>query len=70
MDSNSRNRIKLIIILLIVGIIVLGAVIASFTGIINLKVSTLIFLIILPVVLMTYFFITSFMHYIKIDLNL
>jgi hypothetical protein len=66
MNSYYRNRLRLLIILIGVSIIGLGIVIAFFTGIIStFKITALIFLIIFPVILMTYFFITSLFHFIK-----
>ncbi|MDF2870502.1 MAG: hypothetical protein K0R05_2077 [Anaerocolumna sp.] len=66
MNSYYRNRLKLIIILIGVSIIGLGIVIAYFTGVIStFKITALILLIILPVILMTYFFITSLFHFIR-----
>lgn len=66
MNSYYRNRLRLLIILIAVSIIGLGIVIAFFTGIIStFKITALIFLIIFPVILMTYFFITSLFHFIK-----
>ena len=66
MNSYYTNRLRLLIILIGVSIIGLGIVIAFFTGIIStFKITALIFLIIFPVILMTYFFITSLFHFIK-----